>query len=159
MRFGGSLGLGDGGGEVCEDGYKFWSSRMFQRDVVEGIDDAGGNMPAVGAAPEVGGEAGGFVGPFLRLAVVVAVEEKARLGIARMCSNELDLRAGFVDEFRVIKRGAGFGHERAGHEDAIEPHLMRVDLLVPESAIRISRLTGDLFEQVFNRFLISQGVG
>ena len=47
-----------------------------------------------------------------------------------------------------------FRVERSSHINAVQPHLMRVNLFVPEAAIRIARLPFELAVKQIERFLI-----
>ena len=60
-----------------------------------------------------------------------------------------------VVEVGVFVKGCGIlGTKRFGHEKAVEPHLRRVDLLVPEAAIGSARVSFQLFAQERGGFAV-----
>ena len=47
-----------------------------------------------------------------------------------------------------ISQHAVFGNKRRTHVEAIQPHLVRIDLLVPEATLRCPRVGLILFEEM-----------
>jgi hypothetical protein len=60
---------------------------------------------------------------------------------------EQDLLGDIVEIGGLVEVGGVLGVERAGHEEAVEPHLVRVNLLVPEAAAGGARLLAELVAQ------------
>ncbi len=134
---------GDGVGKIFEEGDECGALGMIRGESIEGVDDTGGE-PSVGAAPKVWGIAGFRVGPFFRARFIPPVKVEAGFGVAGMRGDGEDLFGGFVEEVGAVEGGAGVGEERAGHEDAVEPHLVGVYFFMPEASVGGARLVFEL---------------
>ena len=111
---------------------------------VEHIDE-GHRVPAHGASPDLGAEAGGLVGPGHLLGLVPAVAQQAGVFGSRMCGVHQQKLFGDVVEVGGGLEGDGvLGAEGFGHVGAVEPHLVGIDLLVPVAAAGSARLKGEL---------------
>ncbi len=116
---------------------------MLLGQIVEHVDQRH-RVPTNRAPPEFGRGAGGRVGPALLLGGVPAVIQKASLGVARVLLDQRDLFDDLVVGRRIVEGAAELGQERRGHVRAVEPHLIRINLLVPEAAVHGARLRFEL---------------
>ena len=117
-------------------------------------------VPADGAPPELRRRAGLRVGPALGLALVPAVVEEA--GLRRRAGADLgeqDLLGGVVQRRRLREHRRVLRQERRRHVHAVRPHLVRVDLLVPEAAVAGARLGVELRAQHVQHLAVAFLVG
>ena len=103
--------------------------------------------PPERAAPRVRRTPGRRIGPALALALVPGVAQQTGALVARPLGDEGDLPRDVVESRGLGERDRELGVERAGHVDAVEPHLVGVDALVPEAAARRARLSAQLLAQ------------
>ena len=83
---------------------------------------------------------------------------QARLRIIRMLRHRQEM----PDDIRIDRRlqilrkisGSIFRIERLGHVQSVQPHLLGIDLLVPETAFRRPRLVDQLVEQHVHRLAV-----
>jgi hypothetical protein len=83
------------------------------------------------------------------------VIEEAGLRVAEVLFGEQDLFGHVVEEGRLAEGGAVLGEKRGSHVDTIEPHLVRVDVLVPKAALFGAGMTAHLAAQKFESFLVT----
>jgi hypothetical protein len=69
------------------------------------------------------------------------------LGVVEVLVDEEDLTGDIVEGGGVGEGLAVGGEEGRAHVEAVEPHLVRVTLLVPETALAGARLLGELLAQ------------
>jgi hypothetical protein len=87
------------------------------------------------------------------------VIEEAGLRVAQVRLREQHLLDRVVERRRLPEHRRVAGQERRRHVDAVGPHLMRVDLLVPEAAVRRARLRGELRAQRDQRLAVALPIG
>ena len=80
------------------------------------------------------------------------------LRIAQVPRNKQELTSNIVHRRRISMTQRVLRIERLGHVQAVEPHLLRIDLLVPESALRRSRLRSKLLAECVRRLRVSNVV-
>ncbi len=117
--------------------------------VFEGVNEGHG-IPADGAAPEAGGFAGDLVGPGLGAGLVPGVVVELFVGVPRVTIHQDELPGDVVVEGGLVKGLRVVGEEGRGHEEAVEPHLMRVALFVPEAALAGARVGAHLVAQLLD---------
>ena len=92
-----------------------------------------------------------LVGPTLLLALIPGMAVKACLGIICALGNEDELVCYMVPCLSLILPGEEsvdiFRAERLCHEQSVEPHLMRIDLLMPISTLACARMGCKLLPQ------------
>ena len=103
--------------------------------------------------------AGGPVAPEHFARIVVGVAVKPRGGVVGVRGHDDELVHDVVDSFLVpgpgeVPRGI-LGVERLGHVQSVEPHLVRVDLLVPEAPVGVAGLLLQLGVERVERHLIA----
>ncbi len=76
--------------------------------------------------------------------------EQACFFVAGVFLDQCDLMDHVIECLRFIESERVFGEERSCHVDAIQPHLIRIDLLVPETVGTIARMGAHLFTQVLD---------
>ena len=100
----------------------------------------GHHEPAHAAAPDDRRAAGLRVGPGRVPVLVPRVIEQAGLRVEAVPRGERRLEhRHVVPERRVVEKPAVVHEERLAHVDAVDPHLVRVDALVPEAAVGVLR--------------------
>ena len=137
------LGLDDRGHGAIERGDKGGALGVAGGEPVEDIDE-GHCVPAHGASPDFGAEAGGLVGPGHLLGLVPAMSEQAGVRIAHVLVHEEELAGDVVEVGGLLEGGGVLGPKGLGHVGAVEPHLVGVDLLVPVAAAGGAGLKGEL---------------
>ena len=122
---------------------------MVLRHVVERIDDRR-REPSERAPPRVRALPRRLVGPYHRLRLVPSVAVEPRLRVVCMARHDCELVRDVIEgrvlrvafeEARCVARV-----ERTAHVESVEPHLVRVHLLVPEAAFGHARLDRELRE-------------
>ena len=102
---------------------------------------------------------GGLVAPEHFARIVVGVAVKPRRGVIGMRGHDDELIHDVVDSLLVLAPGEVphgiLGVERLGHVQPVEPHLVRVDLLVPESPVGVAGLRLQLGVERVERHLIA----
>ena len=73
------------------------------------------------------------VRPFLIFALVPSVIEQTGLWVSGVPLNSDDLMSHIVEPCRLVESRGELGIERGGHIDTVQPHLVGIDLLVPEA--------------------------
>ena len=91
------------------------------------------------------------ISPWLRMRGVPRVVKQASLSITRVLCDEQKLMNYIIDRRRVTMPHRILGIERLRHVQPIEPHLLRIDLLVPESSLFRARLRAELFTKPVSR--------
>ena len=94
------------------------------------------------------------VGPTLLAADVAGMFEQIRLRVVRMAGGHQELIDHVLISIHFIVAIGIFGIEGSTHVHAIEPHLVRIDLLVPETSIGIARLSIELASKQVQCFLV-----
>ena len=107
---------------------------MGDRHVFQAVNQRHG-IPADGAAPEAGREAGRFIGPRLGAGLVPGVVMKLLIGIPTVAIHEDELLRHIVVEGGLVEGLGVVGEEWRRHEKTIQPHLVWIALLVPETAL------------------------
>ncbi|MNJ63965.1 hypothetical protein D3C77_598960 [compost metagenome] len=111
---------------------------MILRQIFEHFQQ-GDRIPADGPAPELRRKTRDGVGPFGFFGFVPAVVQQAGGRILRMLLHEESLEGYHGEIFAVAESFSKLHGNRAGHVQAVQPHLIRVMSLVPESSRRIRR--------------------
>ena len=85
------------------------------------------------------------IGPGLRLGRVPRMAVEAGLFVIRMLVGQAQLPYGVVDALRALaRRQRVFEVKGRRHVQPVEPHLLRIAFLMPETAIRRARLLTEL---------------
>ncbi len=126
-----------------QDRKQLRASGVVFRVVVERIDERH-HKPAHAARPELLRIPGLLVGPALLPGLVPTMKEQAGLRIARVPLHQHELFCDVGKCLRMMRDGGVLGAEGLGHVEAIEPHLIRVALLMPVAAFGVARLPGEL---------------
>src|SRR6185503_2295005 len=92
------------------------------------------------------------------------VIEQPGLIVARMKLHQDELLRDVVKRSGLVESGGPLRVERFAHEETVEPHLRRIDLLVPEASSRRARVSLQLLAQerrgfavlLLLRFLVKQ---
>jgi hypothetical protein len=124
-----------------QDADKAFAARVFFREIVQNIDKRHG-IPAHRKPPCMGACASFLVGPALLLGLGPAVMEHTGFSVASAPFHPGKLIGNIVPVVFIPDKGI-LGIERLSHIQAIEPHLPRIDLFMPESAFLCARV---LFE-------------
>ena len=95
----------------------------------------GHHEPAHGPQPEVGAAAGHGVSPVHLAALVVAVVVQAGLFVPHVLFDVHELLVAVDAALHLVKAGLVLHVEGLRHIGAIQPHLPRIDVLVPEVAL------------------------
>src|SRR5436853_6607993 len=112
---------------------------MIFRKIVERVHERH-RVPAHCTPPEIRRVSSLRVCPTLLLGFVPAVIEKPSLRITRVCLHQNEL-LGYVFKVSVFVKGRGvLSVKWFAHVETIQPHLRRIDFLVPETAFGSSRL-------------------
>ncbi len=151
-RFG-VLCLDHRGNVAVECGDERCALRMISREPIQRVDQRH-NVPAHCAGPDFGAQAGGFVGPGHLLRLVPAVTKEAGFWVPHVRVHQEELFGDIVEVFGLLERGCVRCAEGFGHESAVEPNLIRIDLLVPVSAACCARLDGKLIFEEFRRLRV-----
>ena len=133
------------GGEVAEDAEHRVAAGRGVGHYLEYVGH-GHHIPSVGASPGMPAASGDAVGPVHLPALVPAVAVEAG-GVVVGVAGHYDELAYHVGGHVLAVATAIFGHERRAHVEPVEPHLVRVDLLVPESALARARMGAHLCPQ------------
>ena len=104
----------------------------------------GYHEPAHGTQPEVGAAAGDGVGPVHLAALVVAVVVQAGFFVPHVLFDVHELLVAVDAALHLVKAGLVLHVEGLGHVGAVQPHLPRVDVLVPEIPLFGAGLGGQL---------------
>src|ERR1700730_11650943 len=107
---------------------------MVLREVVECIDESH-CVPPHCPPPKVGGVSTGRDGPALFLRFVPAVIEQPGPGISCVTFHQYQLFRNAVEGSCSMKSGGTLSIKRFGHVKTVQPHLVRIDLLVPKAAV------------------------
>ena len=98
------------------------------------------HVPAHGPGPELRRISGSLIGPALLLRLIPSVIEQARVRIARVLVQQCKLLCNIAESLGAMKHRGILGIKRFRHVETVEPHLIRISLLVPESPGRRARL-------------------
>ena len=104
------------------------------------------HKPAQRAPPDVRGKPRLRVGPLLRPRAVPRMGVQAAFK-ARLVKDQRHLLRRQIRPLHLAEGHGKFRQERAGHVNAVQPHLLGVELFVPEAALRRRRLTLDLLDE------------
>ncbi len=95
------------------------------------------------------------IAPVLGFALVPGVIEQTCFFVACVLLDQHDLIDDIVERFGFVETKRIFRKERSCHVDAIEPHLIRIDLLMPKTIDTIAWMHTHLLAQVFNGLAIT----
>src|SRR5690242_14075597 len=112
---------------------------MASWEIRDGIDQ-GHRIPADRSRPEVRSCSRLFVGPAHLPGLVPTVVEQSGFRITRMGLDQHELRRDVAESGGLLEHGRILCVKRFGHVEAVEPHLVRISLFMPEAAGRRSRL-------------------
>src|SRR5437660_3842099 len=112
---------------------------MLLWKVIQYIDQSH-SVPSDCPAPKVRRLSSPRIGPTLLSGFVPAVIEQARISIARMQVHQRKLFRDVVEICILMQSLRILRVERLGHVQAIKPHLIGIDLLVPEATVGGTRL-------------------
>ena len=133
---------------------------MINRKVIKHIDERH-RVPANGTSPEIGRPSRFGISPLLLSAFVVTVIKQARFGIDEVFFDQGELPGNIIKVFRLLIENFVFSVKRRGHVQTVEPHLVRVSLLVPKAVLLCAGLAGELSAERVGGFtvLVATGFG
>ena len=111
------------------------------------------HKPAHRASPDVRGKSRLRIGPLLRFRTVPRVRVQAAFQPC-LFKDQLHLLRRQIRPLHFAERHGEFRQERAGHVNAVQPHLLGIELLVPEAALRRRRLTLYLLDESAARLFV-----
>src|SRR5947209_1450527 len=94
------------------------------------------------------------ISPTLLSRFVPAVIEQSCLRVSCMTFHQYELVRNVVEVRVFMKRRGVLCIERLSHVEAVEPHLRRINLLMPEAAFRSARVSLQLLAQSISSFLV-----
>ena len=115
--------------------YESLTSGMLLREIVQHLHKGYG-IPSVRTSPRMFGETCFRIAPEHRTGLVPCMAEEAGILVQSVLSTGYELMDDICKQrILLLLRGISlciFGIERECHIETVEPHLMRIDLLVPE---------------------------
>src|SRR2546430_12905713 len=126
---------------------------MVFRKVVESIDKRH-RIPSDRTRPEIRRQSRLRISPALLFRFIPAVIEQTGFRIARARLHPNELLRDIVEGCVLVKGRGVLGVERLAHVQAIEPHLVRINLLVPKATLMRARLRLQLFAQQIGSLLV-----
>src|SRR2546421_8748140 len=107
---------------------------MVFRKVVESIDERH-RVPTDRAGPEIWRQSRLRICPALLFRLIPTVIEKTSFRIARVRFHPDELPCDVIEGRVVVKGSSVLRVERLAHVQAVEPHLVRINLLMPEATL------------------------
>ena len=130
-------------------------------DILQGLDECHG-IPSHSTPPRMLRLPGLLVTPKLRPHIVISMTEEPRRGVIGMFGrgHKLIDNIGYAQRalHRILRHDVAhhiLGIERFAHVDTIEPHLLRITLLMPEAAISDAWLVLQLQEERIHHLAIT----
>jgi hypothetical protein len=114
-------------------------------------------IPADGASPEAGGATGLLVGPRLFFRLVPAVVMKSFFRIPGGLIDQHELFHHLVVKGGLVEETGVLGEKRRGHVKAVQPHLVGVPVLVPETSLARARVFAHLLAERFDGLAVGVG--
>ncbi len=111
-------------------------------------------IPAHSPAPKMQGLSRVWITPALFPAFIPGMNQQPGYGISRLFLHQQELPGNFVKPFRLSERLGILRKEGGRHIQSIEPHLERINLFVPKSALACSRVSPQLGRKQMRRLLI-----
>ena len=115
--------------------------------------------PPDAPSPEIGRSSGLGIRPPLGFALVPRMIIQPCPGIVRVLVADAKLLHGIVYQVGTPELRSVARQERRSHVKPVQPHLMRIDQLVPEAPFQRARMAAQLAYQHVHRFLVLPVLG